>query len=277
MHRGRRPGPTPTSSLPTQRTAESTVSSPPPAPNRGTTRQYERLPTPSVPAITLRRGFCSTRSTPLPASRICEALAVVPTFGGINASGSSADRSWSACSPRSPSSFRSARRWPALRPHLNGTQLERSYLTHQASWRWGRTSPTPLGRPTRSGARAWVYRSATGWQSIAPMSVPRLQPIAVVLPDGRLLVVGGSDGFAPGPVSTAEIYDPQAGSWSPTSALNGRHISRGFGAVSPRWRCMGRRTWWRWSHRAVRHRRQHVDPHCGYAESARPDNRHPPD
>jgi hypothetical protein len=43
------------------------------------------------------------------------------------------------------------------------------------------------------------------------MSLNRAGAAAVLLPDGRVLVVGGE---RPGRVSSAEIYDPASNSWS---------------------------------------------------------------
>jgi hypothetical protein len=54
------------------------------------------------------------------------------------------------------------------------------------------------------------------WNSAAPMKVPRKEANSVMLPDGKLLVVGGAKG--PGsyrnPVKAAEIFDPSTGTWT---------------------------------------------------------------
>ena len=61
------------------------------------------------------------------------------------------------------------------------------------------------------------------------MNIPRSDAGAALLPDGRVLVAGGSLNSARytgslDPSTTAEIYDPIAGTWSPTGKL---HSSRG--------------------------------------------------
>jgi len=55
------------------------------------------------------------------------------------------------------------------------------------------------------------------WTSPGNMSAKRRWPLAVTLTDGRVLVAGGSDGtFA---LSSAEIYDPTAGTWSAAATM----------------------------------------------------------
>jgi hypothetical protein len=53
------------------------------------------------------------------------------------------------------------------------------------------------------------------------MTEPRWKPSATLLRTGKVLVVGGSPS-AQGTV-TAELYDPDAGSWSPTGTLSSAH------------------------------------------------------
>jgi uncharacterized repeat protein (TIGR01451 family) len=58
------------------------------------------------------------------------------------------------------------------------------------------------------------------------MSIDRCGPTATLLPDGRVVVSGGSTtlltgdpGARGGPEATAEIYDPALGTWSPTGSM----------------------------------------------------------
>jgi hypothetical protein len=76
---------------------------------------------------------------------------------------------------------------------------------------------------------AELYDPATGtWSITGNLNTARGQPTATLLPDGKVLVVGGFTGFFPGgscpcrdPVtSTAELYDPATGIWSFTASLN---------------------------------------------------------
>jgi hypothetical protein len=65
------------------------------------------------------------------------------------------------------------------------------------------------------------------WRRTRPMHDERAGHTATVLPDGRVLVTGGStcgavliDGTAKGcPVSSAELYDPGSSSWSPAAPM----------------------------------------------------------
>ena len=50
------------------------------------------------------------------------------------------------------------------------------------------------------------------WRQLADMNNRRSGHAMAVLPDGRILVVGGTDDLAF--LSSAEIYDPQSGEWT---------------------------------------------------------------
>ena len=78
------------------------------------------------------------------------------------------------------------------------------------------------GRGSEVTADAEVYDpdggkfTETGW-----MHTPRYKHTAGLLPDGRVLIAGGSDERDwNGTLSSAEIYDPHTGKFSPTSSLN---------------------------------------------------------
>lgn len=70
---------------------------------------------------------------------------------------------------------------------------------------------------------AEVYNPRTGtWSSTGSMTTPREFHDAIRLADGRVLAVGGATpgGCCPFPtVSSAEIYDPATGLWSPTGSM----------------------------------------------------------
>jgi hypothetical protein len=71
-------------------------------------------------------------------------------------------------------------------------------------------------------ASAEIYDPASNtWRATAPMHEPRAYPTATLLPDGRVLVVGGETTYqAAGPVlGSAELFDPHAGTWTKTGPL----------------------------------------------------------
>ncbi|MBN1774462.1 MAG: DUF4215 domain-containing protein [Deltaproteobacteria bacterium] len=72
-----------------------------------------------------------------------------------------------------------------------------------------------------------IFDPAAGtWTTVAPMSVGRSGPTLTLLPDGRAVVIGGSDGSTTH--DTAEVYDPVTDSWLPAGVMStprGRHTA----------------------------------------------------
>jgi hypothetical protein len=62
------------------------------------------------------------------------------------------------------------------------------------------------------------------WEKVKPMANPRVLPDAVLLPDGKVLVVNGSlsgqADFAPSPVYEAELYDPDKDEWTTMAPMS---------------------------------------------------------
>jgi WD40 repeat protein len=69
--------------------------------------------------------------------------------------------------------------------------------------------PTALPGTAPSGAGTF--------SSTSPLAQPRAYHTATLLPDGRVLVIGGSDDD--GTLSSAEVWDPATGSFSPAGSL----------------------------------------------------------
>lgn len=70
---------------------------------------------------------------------------------------------------------------------------------------------------------AELYDPASGtWTATGAMAGFRSGHVAVLLPDGTVLVVGGDNvpgGDCPVPLASAELYDPETGTWSATGDM----------------------------------------------------------
>ena len=91
------------------------------------------------------------------------------------------------------------------------------------------------GGTDEQGRSVEIYDPKTGtWQDAAPLNFPRTGHSALLLPNGKLFVIGG---LKPRPTPPAipagppEIYDPATGTWMALS-LSGENIS-GFYNLSP--------------------------------------------
>ena len=89
-------------------------------------------------------------------------------------------------------------------------------------------------RPMGQIAASEVYDPIGGmWSSVDDLSVPRSRAASARLPDGRVLIAGGSDTFGPPTpaLSTAEIFDPSAESWTPTASMAAVRRQPGIAAM----------------------------------------------
>jgi hypothetical protein len=85
--------------------------------------------------------------------------------------------------------------------------------------------PTADALPSESAAPVETSRPAT-WTAVGSMIDARVDFTATVLPDGKVLVVGGDRGSSANPraLASAELYDLATGTWTATgSMLNGRY------------------------------------------------------
>src|SRR5690348_11823820 len=60
---------------------------------------------------------------------------------------------------------------------------------------------------------------ALRWVPSGKMNIVRAGHMATLLADGKVLIVGGSNG-SPDAIDTAELYDPPTRSWTLTGRLN---------------------------------------------------------
>lgn len=81
---------------------------------------------------------------------------------------------------------------------------------------------TPIGTPTGTVALPGGGAEASGgWTSAGSLLQARAGHTATILPDGRVLVVGGERSQSnANSLSSAEIYDPRTNSWSSGPAMN---------------------------------------------------------
>src|SRR5450759_3060489 len=75
-------------------------------------------------------------------------------------------------------------------------------------------------------ASAELYDPSSGsWTTTGNMSTPRMFQTATLLPDGKVLVAGGTadpggdTGGGGPPLASAELYDPSNGSWTATGNM----------------------------------------------------------
>lgn len=72
-------------------------------------------------------------------------------------------------------------------------------------------------------ASAELFEPSTGlWMATGSMSCPRQGHVAVLLPNGKVLVTGGDGptGGTEGATTSTELYDPDTGQWTLTGSLN---------------------------------------------------------
>jgi fibronectin type 3 domain-containing protein len=87
--------------------------------------------------------------------------------------------------------------------------------------------------PTETVEAIDLTAASPSWRYVAPMTIRRKQHNAVVLPDGNVLVVGGTSGTAQdgeaNAVFAAEMWNPAANTWTP---LASNAVYRGYHSVA---------------------------------------------
>ncbi len=89
-------------------------------------------------------------------------------------------------------------------------------------------SASPSASPTTSASPTIVPVRPASWTATGSMITPRSQFAAVLLPDGKVLALGGMNGNDP--LSSAELYDPATGTWTATGSMV-THAGAGFTAT----------------------------------------------
>ncbi len=108
-------------------------------------------------------------------------------------------------------------RWTALAPMPSPrSEHVATLLASGAVLITGGYEPAGPGLDTQT-ATVLRWDEVGGFTELAPMNVPRRRHSVTVLPNGRVLVVGGDNDSAP--IETAEVYDPASNAWIPTGPL----------------------------------------------------------
>lgn len=104
----------------------------------------------------------------------------------------------------------------------------------------GASCPVPVTPGTMATNTCEILDFAAAplaWKPAAPMANPRVVPNSVLLPDGTVLVIGGSSiGYAPAagnPVFAAELYNPETDTWIQLCAKRVQHLYHATALLLP--------------------------------------------
>ena len=96
----------------------------------------------------------------------------------------------------------------------------------------GQTSSSAA--PTRTAEILDMSAASPQWRYTGSLSYARLHANTVILPDGQLLIVGGGTWHKyAGPVRTAELYDPDTGTWTPMATQQASRIYHSVALLLP--------------------------------------------
>jgi WD40 repeat protein len=93
------------------------------------------------------------------------------------------------------------------------------------------SSPSQTASPSAGASSSLVQPRPASWTATGSMGTARMKQVATLLPDGKVLVAGGTDKacYCADIVSyaSAELYDPTSGSWTTTGSML-THSGGGF-------------------------------------------------
>lgn len=113
-------------------------------------------------------------------------------------------------------------RWSALAPLPQGVTFHSAVVLGDGRLliAGGVDRNGSAGRPLST---AWVYDlTHDRWVALAPLNLPRKRGVGVTLPDGRPMIVGGSEIGALSASRSAETYDAGTDSWQVVADLPAR-------------------------------------------------------
>jgi hypothetical protein len=100
---------------------------------------------------------------------------------------------------------------------------------------WGQSPDPDDNVPTATAETIDLNQASPTWQNTSPMSAPRRHLNSTILPDGQVLVTGGTRGGGfvnideGNAVKAAEVWNPTTGQWTP---LASNSIMRVYHSVS---------------------------------------------
>lgn len=106
----------------------------------------------------------------------------------------------------------------------------------------GGNSPTDGNRPTNTAEMIDLNAASPSWRDAGRMAYARRQHNATLLPDGKILVTGGTSG--PGfndevnPVYAAEIWDPETNTWTTVASMKTPRLYHSTALLLPDGRVM---------------------------------------
>jgi len=93
------------------------------------------------------------------------------------------------------------------------------------------SSPSAPGNPSAGPSAAVVAPRAAAWTATGKMITLRTGQMAVLLLDGRVLVVGGCCNNAGDQITSAESYDPGTGTWASAGSMVESHFNFVYSAT----------------------------------------------